>query len=124
MAFLFFIALGGALGAFLRYWTGVLSGLLFGSRFPLGTLFVNVVGSFLIGLTAAAVAVGKLPALPWNEFIMQGFCGALTTFSTFSLDSFQMFRQGRLLAAWGNVALSMLLCLSAAALGLSMFTQA
>ena len=124
MTSLFFIALGGALGALLRYWAGVLSGVLFGRRFPVGTLFVNVTGSFLIGLAAAAVAAGKLPALPWNELIMQGFCGALTTFSTFSLDSFQMFRQGRLLAAWGNVALSMLLCLSAAALGLSMFTQA
>jgi len=124
MASIFFIALGGALGAFLRYWTGILSGMLFGSRFPVGTLAVNVAGSFIIGMTAAALAAGKLPVSPWNDLIMQGFCGALTTFSTFSMDSFQMFRQGWALAAWGNMALSMILCLSAAALGLSMFSQA
>ena len=124
MTSILFIALGGALGAFLRYWTGILSGMLFGTRFPVGTLVVNVAGSFIIGMTAAAVAAGKLSVFPWNDLIMQGFCGALTTFSTFSMDSFQMLRQGQSLAAWGNMALSMILCLSAAALGLSVFTQA
>ena len=115
---------GGALGAFLRYWAGILSSMFFGAHFPVGTLAVNVAGSFIIGMTAAALAAGKLPVAPWNDLIMQGFCGALTTFSTFSIDSFQMFRQGRALAAWGHIALSTILCLSAAALGLSVFTQA
>lgn len=114
-----YIGAGGAAGAFLRFWSGQAAAYLFGDRFPLGTLFVNVVGSFLIGLTASAVASGRLVPAPWDALLMQGFCGALTTFSTFSLDSFRLFRSGRTGSAWCNVVLSMVLCLSAAALGLS-----
>lgn len=119
-----FIAFGGAAGAFLRFWTGTAAAFLFGRTFPLGTLFVNVAGSFIIGLAASAVASGRLAADPWDALLMQGFCGALTTFSTFSLESFHLFRQGRMAAAWMNLALSMALCLSAAALGLSMVPAA
>ncbi len=119
-----FIAVGGALGAFCRYVTGLLSALLFGKSFPVGTLVVNVAGSFLIGATAAALAANRLSSGPWNDLIMQGFCGALTTFSTFSMDSFRLFYQGRVWSASVNVVLSMILCLGAAALGLSLFPQA
>ena len=117
-----FIALGGALGALGRFWTGLAASCLFGSRFPAGTLIVNVAGSFLIGLTASAIAAGRLAPNPWDDLVMQGFCGALTTFSTFSMDSFRLFREGRMWSAWGNLVLSMILCLSAAALGFSLFT--
>ena len=122
MESLLFIALGGALGALGRFWTGLAASCLFGSRFPAGTLIVNVAGSFLIGLTASAIAAGRLAPNPWDDLVMQGFCGALTTFSTFSMDSFRLFREGRMWSAWTNLVLSMILCLSAAALGLSLFT--
>ena len=122
MESLLFIALGGALGALGRFWTGLAASCLFGSRFPAGTLIVNVAGSFLIGLTASAIAAGRLAPSPWDDLVMQGFCGALTTFSTFSMDSFRLFREGRMGSAWANLVLSMVLCLSAAALGFSLFT--
>lgn len=122
METLLFVALGGALGALGRFWTGLAATALFGSRFPAGTLAANVAGSFLIGLTASAVAAGRLAPAPWDALIMQGFCGALTTFSTFSMDSFRLFREGRPWSAWTNLLLSMALCLGAAAFGLSLFT--
>ena len=124
MESLLFLALGGALGALGRFWTGLATTALFGSGFPVGTLIVNVAGSFLIGLTASAVAAGRLAPSPWDALIMQGFCGALTTFSTFSMDSFRLFREGRMAGAWVNLLLSMALCLSAAALGFSLLTPA
>ena len=124
MESLLFIALGGALGALGRFWSGLAATVLFGGRFPVGTLAVNVAGSFLIGLTASAIALGRLAPSPWDDLVMQGFCGALTTFSTFSMDSFRLFREGRMAGAWVNLLLSMALCLSAAALGLSLLTPA
>ena len=115
------IAVGGTLGALGRFWAGLASTSLFGTRFPTGTLIVNVVGSFLIGLTASAIAAGRLASSPWDDLIMQGFCGALTTFSTFSMDSFRLFRAGRMWSAFTNLVLSLVLCLGAASLGLSLF---
>ncbi len=116
---LFFIATGGALGALCRYGAGLLAVRLFGSSFPVGTLAVNITGSFLIGAVYAVAAAG--PAGPLASFIMQGFCGALTTFSTFSLDTFRLFSAGRTGKAVVNVTLNTVLCLGAAALGLSLF---
>lgn len=121
MTSFFFIALGGALGALGRYWTGLLFSAFYCGRFPLGTLSVNIAGSFIIGLTASAIAAGRLGASPWNDLIMLGFCGALTTFSTFSMDSFKLLKDGRYWNAGLNLVLSVMLCLGAAALGLSMF---
>lgn len=114
-----FIAAGGALGALCRYLTGMFSAALFGPAFPMGTLIVNVVGCFVIGSVYAAQPSGLLA-----EFILQGFCGALTTFSTFSLDSFRLFQQGYAGRAAVNVLLNMVLGLGAAALGLSLFNPA
>ena len=81
-----FVAAGGALGALCRYFTGMAAAAVFGPFFPVGTLIVNIVGCFVIGSVYASQPSGLL-----GEFILQGFCGALTTFSTFSLDSFRLF---------------------------------
>lgn len=119
----FFIAIGGALGALGRFWTGIAVSALFRGRFPLGTFMVNVAGSFLIGLTASAIASGRLGDAPWNALVMQGLCGALTTFSTFSMDSFRLFHEGGRTMSVANVALSLILCLGAAAAGLAVFAS-
>lgn len=111
------IAAGGALGALCRYLTGMFASALFGPYFPVGTLIVNVLGCFVIGSVYATQPSGLL-----GDFVLQGFCGALTTFSTFSLDSFRLLQQGYTGRAALNVLLNMVLGLGAAALGLMLFT--
>ena len=73
-----FVAAGGALGALCRYFTGMAAAAVFGPFFPVGTLIVNIVGCFVIGSVYASQPSGLL-----GEFILQGFCGALTTFPPF-----------------------------------------
>lgn len=114
-----FIGLGSALGGISRYW---LSGFLaqrFGESFPLGTLVVNVTGSFLIGFFATLTgADGRLPAGPTaRNFFMAGICGGYTTFSSFSLQTLHLARDGEWLAAGLNAVLSFALCLLAVWLG-------
>lgn len=113
----FLVAAGGALGALCRYMTGLFTVSVFGPSFPVGTLIVNVVGCFVIGSVYATQPSGLL-----GDFVLQGFCGALTTFSTFSLDNFRLFQQGYAARAALNVLLNLVLGLGAAALGLMFFT--
>ena len=114
-----FIAAGGALGALCRYLAGVLASAAFGPFFPVGTLIVNIAGCFVMGSVYALQPSGML-----SEFVLQGFCGALTTFSTFSLDSFRLLQQGYRGKAAVNVLLNMTLGLGAAVAGLSLFHHA
>ena len=113
------VAVGGAIGSVARYaCTGLVDRALGGS-FPWGTLLVNVVGSFVIGVAAAlAVPEGRL-FLPANTrlFLMFGICGGFTTFSSFSLQTLDLLRSGAVLRASINIAASLLLCIGAAALG-------
>lgn len=113
------VALGGAIGSVLRYAIGALSVAAWGNSFPWGTILINMTGSFLIGLVAAAtLADGVLPANPaLRLFIMVGFCGGYTTFSSFSLQTLELARDGRPGAALLNVMLSLLLCFVAVAIG-------
>lgn len=93
-----FIALGGALGAVLRY---VIAAAVV---FPLGTLTVNVLGSFLMGL--AFVWVSTRSAGQWPLFVMTGFLGGFTTFSAFSLDVLKLFEAEKYMNAGGYVVAS------------------
>ena len=107
------IWVGSALGGMARY---VCSGAVarrFGERFPWGTLVVNVLGSFVIGLFASLVAVD--PAV--RRFVTVGFCGGYTTFSSFSLQTLALARDSEWRQAAGNITVSVLLCLAAAWLG-------
>ena len=112
------IALGGAIGASLRY-LGVLAvarGA--GSGFPWGTLAINVTGSFLTGFAAIALALRAGPGLAgFAPFLMTGVLGGFTTFSAFSLETFQLVERGRVLAAAGYVAGSVALGLAALVAG-------
>ncbi|MDG2840336.1 fluoride efflux transporter CrcB, partial [Vibrio parahaemolyticus] len=89
-----FIALGGAFGACSRYLISELCVILLGRGFPYGTLPVTVVGSFMLRLLIAAFDNELLATEPWRQVIGLGFLGALTTFSTFSMDNVLLMQQG------------------------------
>jgi len=116
------VALGGALGSVSRYWLGGVIADKFGATFPLGTLAINVTGSFLIGLFAALnLSEGRAYASPgFRQFFMVGICGGYTTFSTFSLETLNLARDGQILYAGGNILFSVTLCLVAVWLGFAL----
>lgn len=113
------IALGGALGSVARFWMTELVAGRFDSKFPWGTFFVNVTGSFLIGVFSAfSESGGRLvEATGLRQFLMVGICGGYTTFSAFSVQTLNLMRAGFWLAALGNAAGSVLACLLAVWLG-------
>lgn len=106
-----FIALGGAMGSVLRYGVSLL--LPHNGRLPWATFAVNVVGSFIIGVVLANVSRGDARHL----FGVVGFCGAFTTFSAFSVETFEMIKNAQWASAAGYAALSVLMCVGAVALG-------
>jgi len=113
------VAIGSALGGMARYWcSGFVAGL-FGEWFPWGTLIVNVSGSFVIGVFAAlSAAEGPFLIRPEIRiFVMVGICGGYTTFSSFSLQTFALWREGQWFWAGMNSVLSFVLCLLAVWLG-------
>jgi len=115
----FWIMLGGALGTGARFWASGLVAERFGEVFPLGTLFVNVTGSFVIGFVAA-LADPQSPFLfgsRTRQFVMIGLCGGYTTFSSFSLQTLELARDGDWLRAGLNSVLSFVCCLIAVWLG-------
>lgn len=110
------IAGGAAAGALLRYFTSVVIFHWYGERFPLATLLVNVVGSFIAGYLLMAVSRGPLSD-GWRMLVIVGFCGALTTFSTFAVESVTLLQQGEPAKALLNIGLNVVLCLVAVAVG-------
>ncbi|KJR37590.1 camphor resistance protein CrcB [Vibrio navarrensis] len=123
LAILGFIALGGAFGACSRYLVSELCVLLLGRGFPYGTLTVNVVGSFVMGLLIAAFESEMLATEPWRQVIGLGFLGALTTFSTFSMDNVLLIQQGAFLKMGLNILLNVTLSVGAAWLGFQLLKQ-
>ncbi len=109
------IALGSALGGMGRYWCSGAMANLFGETFPWGTLFVNVLGSFVIGFVATLSAPdGRFfISLSGRQFLLVGVCGGFTTFSSFSLQTLNLVRDGEWIPAGLNIAGSVLLCLLA-----------
>ncbi|MGH7994052.1 MAG: fluoride efflux transporter CrcB [Limisphaerales bacterium] len=115
------VAIGGALGSVGRFWLNGIVAARFGETFPWGTMFINVTGSFVIGIVAAlASAEGRMdsPSRAFTtQFVMIGICGGYTTFSSFSLQTLNLLRDREWLYAGGNVVLSVILCLVAIWLG-------
>lgn len=109
------VALGSALGGVARYWCSGFIADRFGEAFPWGTILVNVLGSFVIGFFGTLTSPdGRL--LVGSEariFVMVGLCGGYTTFSSFSLQTLNLMREGEWLWAGANVLFSVLLCLIA-----------
>ena len=98
------ISLGAALGALLRWQLGLKLNSLF-PTLPPGTLAANLVGGFIIGLAVAYFAQAPDIAPEWRLLIITGFCGGLTTFSTFSVETVTLLQQGRLAWAMGEIAI-------------------
>ncbi len=117
----FWIMIGGALGSGARFWASGVVANRFGETFPYGTLFVNVTGSFLIGAFAALTdpAGVTLVSPRVRQFVMIGICGGYTTFSSFSLQTMDLARDGDWLRAGLNSVLSLVCCLVAVWLGRS-----
>jgi CrcB protein len=113
------VAVGSALGGMARYWCSGFVARLFGEWFPWGTLIVNVSGSFVIGVFAALSAAEGPFLIPpeMRIFVMVGICGGYTTFSSFSLQTFALWREGEWFWAGANSVLSFVLCLLAVWLG-------
>lgn len=113
------VAIGAAIGGVARYWLSGVVAEQVGESFPWGTLVINVTGSFVIGFFATftgpdgRVMVGSTA----RQFVMTGICGGYTTFSSFSLQTLNLTRDGEFLYAGGNITLSVVLCLVAVWLG-------
>jgi len=113
VAIALWVAVGSALGGVARYWCSGIIANLVGETFPWGTLIVNVVGSFLIGLIATVSGTdGRfIISAEARQFLMVGILGGFTTFSSFSLQTLTLARDGQWLLVGANVMGSVVLCL-------------
>ena len=123
MKTLLFIAMGGSIGAVLRYSASLGVASIMGRGFPYGTLFVNVFGSLLIGLFSVVLLDRFNVGPEWRAAIFVGVLGSFTTFSTFSLETLNLLEQGELVAAITNVLLSIVVCLVAVWFGVILGRQ-
>jgi len=119
------VGIGGAVGSMLRYWLGGLVGhTRLGEIFPLGTMVINVTGSFVIGILGAITQPEARFNPHWRalatQLLIVGLCGGYTTFSSFSLQTLNLVRDGEWLYAGLNVILSVVLCLVAVWIGFAL----
>lgn len=110
------VGLGGILGAWARLYLGLAVTLRMGPGFPYGTLLINVLGCFLLGVVNTLVLERGVPDV-WRLAVGVGFCGAFTTFSTFGFETLALLREGRFSLAAAYVLASNMLGLAAAAAG-------
>lgn len=106
-----YIALFGAIGCVARYFLSGWAHDKMGWGFPWGTLAVNITGAFIIGLLMELGLRGALIPANLRIGLTVGFLGGLTTFSTFSYETYRLLEAGRLLTAFGNMAISLTVCL-------------
>ena len=113
------VLLGGSIGSMWRFsWSGFVAQRL-GETFPFGTLVVNLVGSALIGVFSGVVAHVSNSAIAAvvQQFLIVGICGGLTTFSSFSLQTYNLIAEGRWLSALANIIFSTGFCFVCVAIG-------
>ncbi|QBY05967.1 fluoride efflux transporter CrcB [Thalassotalea sp. HSM 43] len=118
-----FVAAGGALGASMRFFISEIVLIWLGKGFPFATLIVNITGSLIMGVLYGLIEQGVIEVAIYRTLVGIGFLGAFTTFSTFSLDTVLLLQQGFLVKAMANVLLNVVLCVSAAAIGLILVTN-
>ncbi len=114
------VGLGGAMGAMTRYFASSLMMRFIGIGFPLGTLSVNIVGSFAMGIVIEILALHGTLGQEWRAFVTVGLLGGFTTFSAFSLEVALMIERNDFGEAALYVAASVLLCVGGLFLGLAM----
>ena len=105
------VSIGAAVGGVLRYWLSNTVYKILPAVFPYGTLFVNLAGSFLLGLLIFLFDERELLTQNVRLFLTIGFCGGFTTFSTFTFETFSLFRDSEYLLAFSNILLNVILCL-------------
>ncbi|MBX4861009.1 fluoride efflux transporter CrcB [Rhizobium sophorae] len=113
------VAVGGAIGSLLRYYVGQWALRLMGPAFPWGTLTVNVVGCFVIGVFAELIARKFNASVELRLLLITGFLGGFTTFSAFSLDAISLFERGEAVAGGIYIAASVGLSMAAVIAGLA-----
>ena len=113
---LIYVASGGAVGAVLRYLTSNFYKFYF-PNFPIGTLFINFIGSFLIGILASNLESRGTSYIFIKYFLIIGILGSFTTFSTFSLETIQLFNDKKLFLSLVYILLSISLCIFGAFFG-------
>jgi fluoride exporter len=113
------VALGSALGGVARFGCSSLIANMYGQTFPLGTLVINIVGSFVIGFFGTLTGPDGRVLVPGDirQFVMVGFCGGYTTFSSFSLQTLTLAQDGEMVRAGLNIVASVVLCLASVWLG-------
>ena len=115
---LIYVASGGAVGAVLRYLTSNFYRFYF-PNFPIGTLFINFIGSFLIGILASNLESRGTSYIFIKYFLIIGILGSFTTFSTFSLETIQLVNDKKLFLSFVYIFLSISLCIFGAFIGFS-----
>jgi CrcB protein len=113
------VSFGGALGTAARYWFSGIVANQIGETFPWGTLLINISGSLVIGFFATLTGPdGRMfVGTEMRQFVMVGLCGGFTTFSSFSLQTLNLFRDGETALALANVGMSAIFCLVAVWIG-------
>ena len=117
------IAFGGAFGALGRYASSQWVYSALGRSFPYGTLVVNVAGSFVMGLLAVFLIERLAVGTELRAFLMIGFLGSFTTFSTFSFETVNLISSGEMLKAGVNMLISVFVCVTACWMGMVLARQ-
>ena len=114
------ICLGAMVGANARYFISRYAAQLLGPVFPYGTLFINVVGSLIVGFFVVWTSERVLVDPRWRLLVVVGFCGSLTTFSSYGFETMAYFERGQWLLTLTNIVTNNLLCLAGAGAGMAL----
>lgn len=114
------ICLGAVVGANARYFISRYVAQVLGPVFPYGTLFINVVGSLMVGFFVVWTSERVLADPRWRLLVVVGFCGSLTTFSSYAFESMSFFERGQWLLTLINIFSNNLLCLAGALAGMAL----